>query len=225
MLKTFYHKTHTYEKKVQIISLIIILGLESCVSLNSHNVGRTVGKDNHSIFANFNFGHIDSKTYNFPEDSARFYIAEVGTLHGIEKNLDLGIKINSSFHITGVGKFQYIGDEKSLFASSIGVDIGAGIPQLAMGAEPGNMSYSGSISLFNSVHPTEYLAFTLSPRYTYLGFTGRDTRSNNIYGYSAGIIIGKKHQFSFELSQYVNNTKFTFDTKPIFSLGYIINFK
>lgn len=213
------------KKNIQNILLITLVFsvLESCVSLSSHNLGRTVGEDNHSYFANFNLGHIDSKQYAIEDDTDRFYIVEAGALYGIEKNFDLGFKINSSSHFSGIGKFQYIGDEKSFFASSIGLDIGIGL--FAFGT--GGISYNSSVSLFNSIHPTDYLAFTFSPRYTYLGLESfieeEVSRSNNIYGYSAGVIVGKKHQFSFELSQYVNNTKFTFDTKPIFGLGYIIN--
>lgn len=205
---------------------IIVLGLVSCVSLNSHQTGRTVGDDNLSIFGNFNFGYPNSYEHSIIEDSGAFYVAEIGTLYGIKENLDLGFKINSSFHFTGLSKFQFIGNKKSLFASSIGLDIGANPVGLFFQMK----SYSGSLSLFNSFHPTDFLAITLAPSYTYLGIANLTdeydySRSNNIYGHSAGFIIGKKHQFSFELSQYVNNTNFSFDTKPIISLGYIWKFK
>lgn len=212
-----------------ITSLLIIavtFGLVSCVSLNSHQTGRTVGKDNYSFFGNFNFGYFDSEQYFTIADSGAFYIAEIGAFYGIKENFDLGLKVNSSSHFTGISKFQFIGNKTSIFASSIGLDFGAAPLGLVMGT----MSYSSSLSMFNSIHPTDYLAFTLSPRYTYLGFTNFTkeygfTRRNNIYGYSAGLIVGKKHQFSFELSQYVNNQEFSFNTKPIISLGYIWNMK
>lgn len=213
MLKTF--KT--------VLAAIMLLGLTSCVSLNAHQSGRTIGKDNYSLFGNFNYGHLDSELYSV-EDSGLFHIAEIGILHGIKENLDVGFKANTSFHFTGTSKLQFIGDKQSFFASSLGLDLGAAPFGLTMGA----MSYSGSFSLYNSIHPTDYLALTFSPKYTYLGFTNftkeyRFTREDNIYGYSSGFIIGKKHQFSFEISQYVDNTKFSFATKPILSFGYIWN--
>lgn len=209
-----------------LLMIIISLGLLSCVSLNSHQTGRTVGKDNYSFFGNFNFGRFDSDQYLTMEDSGAFFIAEIGTFYGINQDFDLGLKVNSSSHLTVISKFQLIGDESSAFASSFGFDIGAAPLGLLMGA----MSYSSSFSLFNSIHPTDDLAFTFSPRYTYLGFTNFTkeygfTDKNKILGYSAGFIIGKKHQFSFELSQYVNNKKFSFNTKPIISLGIILNFQ
>jgi len=85
----------------------------------------------------------------------------------MKENLDLGLKANPSFHFTGTGKFQFIGDKESLFASSLGFDIGID----PLGIVFGGMSYSSSISIYNSIHPTNYLAITLSPKYNYLGFT------------------------------------------------------
>jgi hypothetical protein len=209
-----------------LVLLIFSFGLLSCVALNSHQTGKTVGRENYSITGNFNFGNFDSEQYFTLEDSGTFYIAEIGGLYGIRENFDVGLKVNSSFHFTGVSKFQFLGDKESIFVSSIGFDIGAGPLGLMMGV----MSYSSSFSLYNSIHPTDNFALTLSPRYTYLGFTNfikeyGFTRRNNIYGYSLGLIIGKKHQFSIELSQYVNNEVFSFDTQPIISLGYIWNIK
>jgi hypothetical protein len=125
-----------------------------------------------------------------------------------------------------MSKFQIIGDKKSTFASSVGFDIGVTPHVFLLQA----MNYTAALSLFNSIHLTDYFTLTLSPRYTYLcftNFTEEDgcTIRNNIYGYSAGLIVGTKHQFSFELSQYVSNTEFSFKTTPIISLGYIWNMK
>ena len=210
---------------LKIIFLFLLLGSAGCVSLNSHQTGRTIGKDNYSLFGTFNFGTIDSKHYDFAyEDSGRFYIAEIGAFRGLKENLDIGIKVNSSFHFTGISKYQFIGNKNSLFASSLGLDVGIGLGGLPLGG----MSYSGTFSVFNSIHPTDNFAISFSPRYNYLGFTNFTkeygyTTANHIYGYSAALIFGKKHQFSLELSQYVNNKKFTFDTRPIMSLGYMWN--
>ena len=209
----------------KLLLLFLVIGFTGCVSFNSHQTGRTVGKDNYSLFGNFNFGTIDSEHYSFTsEDTGRFYIAEIGAFRGLKENLDIGIKVNSTLHFTGICKYQFIGDKNSLSASSLGLDVGAAPFGLMMGV----MSYSGTLSLFNSIHPTDNFAISFSPRYNYLGFTNflkeyGYTKSNHIYGYSAAVIYGKKHQFSLELSQYVNNKKFTFDNRPIMSLGYMWN--
>lgn len=210
-----------------LMATAVVLGLASCVSLNSHQTGRTVGKGNHSSLVNFNFGYINSSQYSAIEDSGAFYIAEIGAFHGIGENLDIGLRVNSSSHFTGLCKLQFVGDKESFFASSVGLDIGAAPLALPVG---GAMSYSSGLCLFNSIHPTDYLTITVSPRYTFLGLTNFTeqygfTRTNNILGYSSGLIVGKKHQFSVELSQYVNNTGFSFDTRPIMSFGYIWNLK
>ncbi len=219
-----------FKKKLNIFSGLFIamvsFGLASCVSLNSHQLGRTLGQDNYAAFGSFNFGYLPSETC-FTIDSGSFYIAEIGALYGIHENLDAGLKVNSSFYFTWMSKYQFIGHKHSFFASSVGLDVGASpIGALMMHVT----SYSGTLSLFNSIHPTDYLAITLAPRYTYLGFVNfmkeyGFTRSSRIYGYSAGVVVGKKHQVSFELSQYVHNADFSFKTKPIISLGYIWHIK
>lgn len=204
--------------------LLLSSGLMSCVSLNSHQSGRTVGKGDYSVFGNVNFGKFDSEQYFTLRDSGLFYIAEVGKFHGLKENFDFGYKINSSLHMTVMGKYQFIGDQYSTFASSIGLDIG-GAP---FGAVMGAVSYSSTLSLYNSFHPTDHIVVTFTPRYTYLGFRNFTkehgfTRRNRIYGYSAGLMFGEMHQLSLELSQYVNNERFSFENTPIFSVGYIWN--
>ncbi len=203
---------------LKLLIIIISLGLASCISLNSHQTGKTVGKDNYSIFGNFNTVHIDSGQYF--SDEGYYMIMEIGVYHGLKENFDLGFKVNSYFFITGISKYQFIGNKTSIFASSVGLNIGVGVP---FGLIMEEFSYSSSLSLFNSIHPTDYLEIKVSPRYTY--FKIMNISKNHIYGYSVGLIIGNKHQFSFELSQYVNNTYFSFDTKPTISLGYIWNIK
>ncbi len=214
--------------KIHAILLVAIAAflLGSCVSLNSHQTGRTVGQDNISFLGSFNIGYSDSEQYFAAADSGVFFIGEIGNYYGIGENIDIGLKVNSSLHLTGISKFQIIGDKRSTFASSVGVDIGVTPHVLILSA----LNYTGSLSLFNSIHPTDYFAVTFSPRYTYLcftNFTEEDgcTIRNNIFGYSAGFLIGTKHQFSVELSQYVSNTAFSFSSKPIVSLGYIWNIK
>ena len=223
-LKPNTRKMFKIEKMKRLLLLIIPLVLMSCVSLNSHQTGRTVGEGSLSIFGNFNFGNIETEEYfdiieGLPIDSGTFYVAEIGGLYGIKENLDLGFKINSTLFTTVMTKLQFAGNKESLFASSVGLDIGTSIV--------GASNFGASLSSFNSIHPTDYLAFTLTPRYTYLSLSGGagDYLGNNIYGYSAGFIIGRRHQFSFEVSQFVNNTAFSFDAKPIISLGYIWKIK
>jgi hypothetical protein len=210
----------------RLMIVVITFGLVACVSLNSHQTGRTQGKGNSSAFANFNFGYFGSEQYYTLSDSGAFYITEIGTYYGVKNNLDLGFKVNSSSLFTAVGKYQFIGNDKSFFASSVGGNVGFGPFGLLVGV----LSYSGSVSLFNSIHFTDKLAFTLSPQFSYLEFANlnkdnRFTDRDNIYGYSAGFILGSNYQFSFELSQYVSNTKFSFNTSPIFSIGFIWNMK
>ncbi len=208
-----------------ILILFSSIVLSGCVSLNSHQSGRTSGKDNYSISGNFNFGKIKSEQYFALEDSGYYYIAEVGGQYGIKENIDLGLIVNTSTHCTVTSKLQIIGDKHSLFATSLGFDLGIGPLALLAGA----ISYSSSFSIYNSFHLGDKVAITLTPKYTYLGFTNLTkeyafTTKNNIYGYSTGLILGNKHQILLEWSQYVNNIKFTVHLAPQISVGYRLNF-
>jgi hypothetical protein len=208
-----------------LLLLIFSVIFTGCVSLNSHQSGRTSGKDNYCLTGNFNFGKIKSGQYFALEDSGYYYIAEVGGQYGIKENIDLGLIVNTSTHFTVTSKLQIIGDKHSLFATSLGFDLGIGPLALLAGA----ISYSSSFSIYNSLHLGDKIAITLTPKYTYLGFTNLTkeyafTTKNNIYGYSTGLILGNKHQILLEWSQYVNDTKFTFQQSPQISLGYRFNF-
>ena len=214
----FVKKMIKQKLKIQrvLLTTVVAFGLASCVSLNSHQTGRTVGKDDYAAFANVNLGI----------DPDPIHQVEVGAFHGIKENLDLGVKINSFFHLTGLSKLQIIGNKNSLFASSIGMNIGI----TPYGLPVGLIGYSSTLSLFNSIHPTDYLAFTFSPTYHYFGYADYSkiktyNTVSNIYGYSVGVIVGKKHQVSLELLQFENNVVYLLYSEPIISLGYILNFE
>lgn len=214
-------------KKLEVIFKILTLitlvfSTTNCISLSSHQTGRTLGKNNTSTITSFNRGQNESnsyfKDYILPLD------LEFGLFYGKKENLDLGIKINTSSHITGTSKYQFLGNKKSFYASSIGANIGVGFYDILFDV----LSYSSSISLYNSFHPTNFLALTFTPKYTFFGFTHFKEKKlwkTNIFGYSAGIIIGKKHQLSLEFSKYVTNKAPSFSGIPILSLGYIYNSK
>ncbi len=201
------------------LSILFTVGFGSCITLNSHQTGRTVGYNNNSIITTISFGDNYFEKYFHNKDSKSIYLDDFGVFQGISDNFDIGIKVNSMLTFTGTGKYQFIGDKNSLFASSVGLDLGYN-PILLFNR---TILYNGGLSLYNSIHPTDFLAFTLSPRYIGHGaiFFGDDFSINHIFGYSAGIIIGRKHQISIELSQFNLNKGYLFDNKPIFSLGYI----
>lgn len=67
---------------------------------------------------------------------------------------------------------------------------------------------------------------SLAKNYTYFSFTNYTreygfTRMDRLYGYSAGLIIGRRHQVSLEITRYSNSNRFSFNSRPLFSVGYI----
>ena len=115
--------------------------------------------------------------------------------------------------------------KQSPIASSIGLDIGIAPIYVITGIT----TYSGSLAFYNSYHPSEHFAIVFSPRFIHYS-TATWTLGNNshyhypLYGYSTGIIVGKKHQFSFEISQFTTiEDTYSFALPPIIGFGYIWN--
>lgn len=215
--------------------IMIIPLLTSCLSLNSHQTGRTLGKDKGVMFVTANVGTLGSDSYSSELDSASVYVFEFGSRFGMSDRIDIGYKINSALQATFSGKYQYTGTKTSLFASSVGIDFGVGL-----------ICYNGSVVSYNSIHLyNDIITLTFTPRYVHLGsfdfvdkLNEEDDKEeednddinlrglsgfNNIYGYSGGLMLGRKHKISFELSQFVNNKTFSFSKKPQFSVGLIFS--
>lgn len=86
---------------MKLIILIVPSVFVSCVSLNSHQTGRTIGKNNISVFGNFNFGHIDSVQFTSLDNSEVFFISEIGAYGGVKDNFDIGIKPILRYNLQG----------------------------------------------------------------------------------------------------------------------------
>jgi hypothetical protein len=205
-------------------ALLMAWCLWGCVSLSSHQTGRTLGEGNSAVFGGFNAGVLASDQYKLIDSLGSFYFAEAGIWNGISDKFDLAAKVNSSSFITGCSKYQFLGNKESFFASSLGADLGMSPFAIPYGA----VTYSASLVSYSSIHPASWVALTFAPRITHFGITNFTqeygfTDKSNIVGYTAGIIVGRRTQLSVEVSQFVNNTSFSFNTKPIFSIALLRN--
>ena len=207
---------------IYVLIVLILPGMNGCVSLNSHQTGKTLGKGNYNFSGNVLAGRSPLLSSDVFDKAYHF---EVGGMYGTEDNIDIGVKVNSSLFFTMMGKYQWLGDKQSAIASSIGVDIGAAPLYVITGI----MTYSGSVAFYNSYHPSEHFAIVFSPRFIHYS-TATWTLGNKshyhypLYGYSTGIIVGKKHQFSFEISQFTTiEDTYSFALPPIIGFGYIWN--
>jgi hypothetical protein len=192
-----------------IVLVLFMVLLTGCVSLSSLQSGRTLGKGKRELATNINFGEYQTSTAHelLPELKNIPIIEFAGTV-GVRDNLDLSFKFNTAFNLTGQIKYQFIGDKKSLIASSIGGDAG-----FNMGS-PGSgifLDFYLSIPLYLSIHPTEKLAFYLTPRLchsTFLiagdpigdGEIYKETKHLNYAAFTYGIMFGKTQRFMIEIS-------------------------
>ncbi len=207
---------------IYVVMLLCLSGLWSCVSLNSHQTGKTLGKGNYNFSGNVLAGPSPLLSSDVFKNAYHF---EVGGMYGTEDNIDIGVKVNSSLFFTMMGKYQWLGDKQSAIASSIGLDIGVAPLYVITGIT----TYSGSLAFYNSYHPSEHFAIVFSPRFIHYSTAvwthGNDDHNHYpLYGYSTGIIVGKKHQFSFEVSQFTTiEDTYSFALPPIIGFGYIWN--
>jgi hypothetical protein len=206
-------------KKVFVYCLIPLF-LGSCVALNSHQTGRTLGHKNDGAYVGLNTGTLhDAPLYDFRLDH-KFTILEGGYMSGVSENIDVGVRANWTGQVSGLAKLQFAGTKQSPFASAFSIELGMN-PFLAVFG--GNILYHGSMACPTSYHPHRMWAVSVTPRYTYIGIEGTRTglgdASISLPGYSAALFYGHEYQISLEYSSFVANQSFTFRTKPIWSIG------
>ncbi len=211
-------------KFIVILSATILLVSQiGCLAPTSLQSGRTIGKDKPRLLLSVSSGqyHENIASFNPNEDVNYIPIVEVRQIYGITKTADVGVRFNSLSLLAGDIKFQFLGNQNSVFASSIGAECGIYPFALVNG---GLIAYT-SIPLYLSVHPTDNLSLFAVPRYTY-GFRYIYDESSLKPGYSAyanfpgisyGLLFGKEHQFGIEISHFNKNL-----LKPSqLSIGYI----
>ena len=191
-----------------------------CVTLNSNQSGRTLGKGKSNFSWDFTGGNMEKPLYT---DKKENYVTNFGYSRGLTENFDIGLALNSGNSLTIKTKYQFLGNKESIFASSIGFD--ASIDFLGTITANGIAHYGFSSAIYNSIHITDYLAIIAVPKYIlFVSHEFPGEVHNNIYGYSTGIMLGKNHHFVLEISQFVNNKRYSFKTAPHFSFGIIYNF-
>ncbi len=202
---------------------ILCLTLSNCVSFTTHQTGRTLGLGYSSASVSLQGGSIEGDSLNLPLLNERsFVMGEYSKMLGIHKKIDVGVKVNSSFLIGGMIKWQMIGTQTSKFASSLGVDAMISPPffHFALGT---------SLASYNSFHSkNNRFVFTLAPKYTLITFKyyGDSTLlSNRLLGYSIGVVMGKKNKFSIAFAQCGADKVSNIFRTAQFSLCYIMRTK
>jgi hypothetical protein len=206
----------------------MLIFTSSCVSTSSFQNGKTLGKNKKEISGNFTYGKIDLvdtlSLFDLIDD--RFYLAEFSFQSGLKENIDIYGKFNTSLYFTGGLKYQYSGNQNSLFANSIGIEAGLGGFFLF-----GSFTFHSRVISYNSIHIKDNFSFYFNPQYTYFndgryGYGSVDDVNifhNNFFGFNSGILIGRKNKIGIELSQLTNNK--LMGNSFIITIGYKFNLR
>lgn len=199
-----------------------------CLSLSSIQTGRTVGKDNLDAGIYSTYGkYSQNSVLGSASDLDNKMVFGVKSNYGLTDKMDIGINIDQTTFIAPSIKYQFLGNNSSKFAARIGTEGG-----FLFGAYLfGNLTYYLSAPLYTSFHPNSNYAVYCTPRFIHTAeyiyaHPDRDIKPHygkqiNTFGYSYGIIFGKKYKIAIEISHYLPQLHLPSQ----FSVGYKFNFR
>jgi hypothetical protein len=183
--------------------------LTGCISPNSLQSGRTIGKGKMDVTYSVTEGQYND---HFVDEKNRFdYIPifEGSMKYGVCENFDISCKFSTASFASAQVKLQFLGNKKSLFAASVGADAGIIIISEEI------TYWHTSIPLYLSIHPTDKFAIYITPRYCHSNRLLSNTAQG--YGYindgywnyidlSYGLIFGKQNRFMIEITHSERNS-------------------
>jgi len=202
---------------------VIALFLSGCVSMSSMQTGRTVGEGKTEL----NVGGSGVK-YAFILDeeadtaSVSAPMIEFDFRYGVTDKLDIGGKV-SLLGTSGLyGKYQFLGDQESVLAGSVG----AGFGYIQLGADSGvdetNLSiFDLTVPVYFSVHPAKWVGIYATPRYTLRFANG----VSHWVGGTGGIRLGNRFGGFAEYSLFTSNIATTNLSQVTFGLSFGIGGK
>jgi hypothetical protein len=203
-----------------IVAFIFLVSLNSCSLLSGFQDGRSLGKNRVEGLVAASSTIIKSNDEIDSRKSQSGSVLglpslEMGLKYGVTEKMDVFLRVNTAFSIAGGFKYQILGDRSSKFAIGTGFDYSI----LAFGPLSGQ---STQIPLYASVHPTKEFSFYCSPRAIFyrnktdfLGF--RTETSINTIGFNAGILLGEKDKFGFDLGYALGYISLGIGGKFLFS--------
>lgn len=169
--------------------------MTSCVSINSLQDGKTLGRNNLEIGMNADLSGLTNLVV--VDENIHWAQFETVARIGVLEKLDIGIKFNNTAYAAMNAKYQILGDQKSIFASSLGLEFGANI--IAETKEfYGLVTSYNSLSFFeNNVH------FIFSPKYAFQRDAKlRTTDERHMLGLSYGLLVGNKIRMGIETTHF-----------------------
>lgn len=187
------------------LQLLIVILFTSCASMSTMQTARTTAKKDFEL--SYGIGHIETKIPLSATDTAKIdgKFLEMGGRYGIGEKLDMGLKLTIIGTMVLDAKYQFIGNQKSKFASSIG--FGIGYMNLSSGGTKANL-FDLVTPVIISYHPADWLGIYSSAKYVYRINTYKQELSNsdNInsqwYGFTGGFRFGKRFGFLAEYTYF-----------------------
>ena len=126
--------------------------------------GRTLGENNVELGINGSYGkYSETSVIDEKGDSDYKPLIAIRGQYGFSRKLDLGVRIDQTKFLGGLIKYQFVGSNKSSFATSIGLEAGFNLGAFLFG----NLTSFLTIPLYLSYHPKSYISIYLTPRYLY----------------------------------------------------------
>ena len=189
--------------KIGMLSAITLL-ISSCASLSTMQTARVVEKGEivttiggGTVKTDIPIGTLDTMNLKMP-------LMEIGARYALGNNFDIGAKITLIGTAVVDGKYQFLGDNKSFLAGSIG--LGLGYFSVKSG-ESKSEFYDIMVPTYFSVHPIKWVSIYTSPKYIMRinSFSNGKTTGNGTshwYGGTVGLKLGNKTGFLIEYSYF-----------------------
>jgi len=181
------------------------------IAIPALQTGKTAGKSNLDMGIHVSHGKYSQNSVLDPDGELDYKpVFGMKASYGVTERIDLGISLDQTTFLSLRFKYQFLGDQHSLFAASTGLESGF----ISAAFFLGNLTYYLSTPLFISVHPTEKLAFYVTPRFTHASNYIYDHPTGgqlgpgpklNFLGITYGFAYGKKTKIALELSYYDNH--------------------
>lgn len=192
------------------------------MSIEQSQSGKSLGKHHLEPHAAVSYGNY--RNYSDAEYIFDFPLLQVGAQYGVHEKMDVGVSLNYTMVLTGMWKYQVLGNQESKFAGSIGLTGGFNAGSWILG----DFQSHFSVPVHLSYHPTDKLFFYATPRFLYannseyyreFGSPRGHYYNASLFGASAGVCYGDQHKVFLGISSMDGELS----EPTLFTVGYRLN--
>lgn len=184
-----------------------LLALGGCASIFGFEDGKTLGKGNQEIGLALNYVITPDLLDDGLDDDARLATFAMAYKKGVTQDLDMGIRMSTSFNANLFAKYHIYGDAGSTTNLALGMEMGTILFWV----------YELHFPVYLSYHPTDRMALYFTPRFVrQFGLEAGRSRYN-YGGANFGLLFGKKKKLGLDMGLFsIADGK---KRKPYFNLG------